>query len=75
LCICISPDGKIIAAACEDKVIRLWDIESGGPVGIPLKGHTKKITNIYFSPDGKVLFSSADDGTVRLWNMSNHTNL
>ena len=34
-----SPDGKRIVTASEDKTARLWDAETGKPIGEPLKGH------------------------------------
>ena len=34
-----SPDGKRIVTASRDKTARLWDAETGKPIGEPLKGH------------------------------------
>ena len=34
-----SPDGKRIVTASADKTARLWDAETGKPIGEPLKGH------------------------------------
>jgi WD40 repeat protein len=34
-----SPDGKRIVTASLDKTARLWDAETGKPLGEPLKGH------------------------------------
>ena len=36
-----SPDGKRIVTASRDKTARLWDTETGKPIGEPLKGHTE----------------------------------
>jgi WD40 repeat protein len=32
-------DGKRIVTASEDKTARVWDAETGKPIGEPLKGH------------------------------------
>ena len=34
-----SPDGKRIVTASADNTARLWDAETGKPIGEPLKGH------------------------------------
>ena len=38
-----SPDGKRIVTASADKTARLWDAETGKPIGEPLKGHTDAV--------------------------------
>jgi WD40 repeat protein len=62
-----SPDGKTIAAAGYDAVIRLWDVSSGKQLG-QLKGHNGAIYDLEYSPDGGVLISASADETVKVWN-------
>ncbi|CEQ40698.1 SPOSA6832_02359 [Sporobolomyces salmonicolor] len=67
-----SPDGKTIAAACEDGAIHLWAASSNltRPSASCDKAHEKGTTTsaIVFSPDGKYLATRGGDGTVKLWN-------
>ena len=64
-----SPKESIVAAACHDECIRLWDADSGKLIRI-LEGHTNLVSGVAFSTDGKQIVSSSYDGTVRLWNLA-----
>ena len=62
-----SPDGKRIVSGSFDNTVRLWEADSGKPIGEPMKGHTNVVYSVAFSPDGKRIVSGSCDNTLRLW--------
>ena len=65
--VAFSPDGTRIASGSDDNTVRLWDADTGQPIGQPLTGHTDTVFSVAFSPDGNRIASGSDDNTVRLW--------
>ncbi|MDB4957861.1 MAG: WD-repeat protein [Myxococcales bacterium] len=63
----VSPDGQRIAAAMNDRTVRLWD--TSGKLLAILRGHTDLVMDVAFSPDGMRLASSSYDMTVRIWEL------
>jgi len=59
-----SPHGKRIVSGSADKTVRLWDADTGQPVGQPIIGHTSAVLSVAFSPDGKRIVSSSADKTA-----------
>lgn len=60
----LSPDGRMLATACDDKIARIWDTASGRKfLEIP---HSHPIYSAGFSPDGRML-ATASGGAVRIW--------
>ncbi len=64
-----SPDGKYVATAGKDGVIRVWDAATGKE-RLTLRGHTKLVRAVAFSPDGNRLLTASDDGTAGVWDVS-----
>jgi hypothetical protein len=63
-----SPDGKVLASASYDRLIKLQEAPSGKLLRV-LKDHSDAVYGIAFSPDGKFLASAAADRTVKVWDV------
>lgn len=69
-----SRDGHRLATVGNDNTVRLWDVDTGQPVGhplgfpTPLTGHLGGLPSVALSPDGHSLATGGFDGMVRLWN-------
>ncbi|HLP46914.1 MAG TPA: WD40 repeat domain-containing protein [Candidatus Kapabacteria bacterium] len=60
-------DQKIIAAACRDKKVRLFDLT--GKTAATFTGHTGVVNSVAFSRDGQYIVSAGWDA-VRLWDLN-----
>jgi hypothetical protein len=52
--------------ASWDQTARLWDAQTGEPLGEPLR-HTGNVNSASFSPDGTRVVTASHDGAARLW--------
>ena len=66
--VCISPDGRLVAAGSLDTVVRIWDVATGNLVE-RLKGHRDSVYSVAFTPDGKGLVSGSLDKTLKYWDV------
>jgi WD40 repeat protein/tRNA A-37 threonylcarbamoyl transferase component Bud32 len=65
----ISPDGKRLATASEDKTAKVWDAATGEELlALP---HAERVFSVAFGPGGKLLASASGElekpGEVTLW--------
>jgi WD40 repeat protein len=64
--IAYSPDGKVLASAGYEPVVRLWAVATGKELR-QLRGHTGAVRWAAFSPDGNLVATLGSDRTVRAW--------
>jgi WD40 repeat protein len=61
-----SPDGKWIVTTSTNKTARIWEAQTGQPVGKPMR-HDDTVWAASFSPDGKRVVTASFDHTARVW--------
>ncbi|MFN6535013.1 MAG: hypothetical protein RM021_001390 [Nostoc sp. EkiNYC01] len=66
--VALTPDGKRVISASDDKTLKLWNLETG-EIERTFNGHSGSVTAVAFTPDGKRVISGSIDKTLKLWNL------
>ncbi len=69
-CVCISPNGEIIATGAQDQTLKLWDAHTGMPLLKPFV-HDHHVQVAAFHPTGDLILTATYDGVVSLWDTVN----
>src|SRR5262249_55297467 len=63
-----APDGRAVAAACDDGVVRVWSCPGGVELAA-FRGHRGSPSCVAYTPDGKALVSGGYDTTILVWDL------
>lgn len=63
-----SPDGKRLATASADGLIRTWDARTFRPLSAPA-GHLGPVRTVEVSPDGRLALTTGSDRSARVWDI------
>jgi WD40 repeat protein len=63
-----SPDSRVLASCSMDRMVRLWEIDSGACREV--RGHTDEVFAVAFHPDGSRLATAGRDQAVWLWDLT-----
>jgi hypothetical protein len=72
LAIGLSKDGKKLAAAGCDRLVRVWDLTPGvaqAKLEQSIENHADWVFGVAFSPDGKYLLTASRDKTAKVWDL------
>jgi WD40 repeat protein len=64
----LSPDGRLMAVASQDKTVRLYDLTTREQSGEPL-GLRRPATALCFLADGGFLATVCQENSVQLWDL------
>jgi WD40 repeat protein len=62
------PDGQHVMTAGEDKIIKMWDVNTGIDVQ-SFTGHEAPVKCITITDDGNTMISGDKDGKILIWNI------
>jgi DNA-binding beta-propeller fold protein YncE len=66
--IVLTPDGKTLVSVGNDRAVRVWNAQTGGPVKT-LEGHSAWVGSVVITPDGTRAITAGGDNVIRVWDL------
>ena len=66
--ISFSASGKLIATGAADKLVKIFDVESGKLLR-PCEGHTHHVLGVSWKRDARTLASCGADNVIKIWDL------
>ncbi len=64
----VSPDDRLVANACSDGRISIWQMDSGQNV-LNIRAHSSYVVGIVFTTDSRRLISGSFDKYIKIWDI------
>jgi WD40 repeat protein len=69
----VSTDGKLMATAGGDKLVKIWDTAAGKEVA-KLEAHSTQVLGLSFNPDSTQLVTAGADRLLKVWDVKTREN-
>ena len=72
LAVSFCPAGHLLAVACDDGAVQVWDMETLAPC-LEVVAHSRAATGVAWLGGGELLASAGADGAVAVWSLASLT--
>jgi len=66
-CVQFSPDDKNLLTGCQDKLLRIFDLNKPEAEPLKIEGHTQSLKTAVWSNDGNTIISASQESVLRIF--------